>query len=134
MVSNNNQSEEAPSGKKIDPYNQIRDDLEKQRSALLDEAGIMIGGSVSSRGEAFPDVSDQATAETNHNFTLRLREREQRLLKKVEEAIKRLSDGSYGICESCEEEIGLKRLIARPVTTLCIACKTEQEEKEKIGK
>jgi len=115
-------------------FSQILLALEKQRKSLLDEAGAMIGGGVSSRGEAFPDVTDQATAEANHNFTLRLREREQRLLKKINEAIKRLAEGSYGICESCEEEIGLKRLIARPVTTYCIDCKTAQEEKEKIGR
>ena len=134
MANDNDRTKEGPSGKQPDPFNQIRAALEKQKKALLDEAEALIGGSVNSRGESFPDVADQATAEANHTFTLRLREREQKLLKKVEEAIKRLSDGSYGICESCEEEIGLKRLTARPVTTLCIDCKTEQEEKEKVGK
>jgi len=62
---------------------------------------------------------------------LRLRGREQKLLKKIDEAIVRIDEGSYGICESCGGQISLKRLEARPVTTLCIECKTEQEENEK---
>ena len=65
------------------------------------------------------------------SFELRIRDRERKLLSKIDEAIARIDDGSYGICEDCDEEIGLKRLEARPVTTLCIDCKTIQETKEK---
>jgi DnaK suppressor protein len=80
----------------------------------------------------FPDLGDQASAETDRNFMLRLKGREQRLLNKIEEAIERIDEGKYGICESCGEPIRTPRLEARPVTTLCIECKTEQEEEEKL--
>lgn len=82
--------------------------------------------------EAFPDVSDQASAEVDQNFTMRIKEREQKLLKKIDEALDRLKNNTYGICERCEEEIPYQRLKARPVTTLCIDCKTLQEQEEKI--
>jgi DnaK suppressor protein len=63
---------------------------------------------------------------------LRLKEREQKLLKKIDETLDRMTSGTFGICESCGGEIGIKRLKARPVTTLCIECKTKQEEDEKV--
>jgi DnaK suppressor protein len=63
---------------------------------------------------------------------LRLKEREQKLLKKIDEALDRIAQGTFGVCESCGGEIGFKRLKARPVTTLCIDCKTRQEEDEKV--
>ncbi len=81
--------------------------------------------------EAFPDVSDQASAEVDQNFSMRIREREQRLLKKIDEALDRMQTDTYGICERCGGEIPYKRLKARPVTTLCIECKTLQEQEEK---
>ena len=111
-------------------YGAIRRDLEKQRQAILDEAGE---GLTKRQGpEAFPDVSDQASAEVDQNFSMRIKEREQKLLKKIDEALDRLNKNVYGICERCEEEIPYQRLKARPVTTLCIACKTLQEQEEKI--
>lgn len=82
--------------------------------------------------EAFPDQSDQATAEVDQNFSLRLKEREQKLLKKIDEALNRMETKTYGICERCGQEIPYKRLKARPVTTLCIECKTLQEQEERI--
>ena len=82
--------------------------------------------------EAFPDQSDQATAEVDQNFSLRLKEREQKLLKKIDEALDRMETNTYGICERCGQEIPYKRLKARPVTTLCIDCKTLQEQEERI--
>ena len=81
----------------------------------------------------FPDMGDQATAETDRNFILRLRDRERMLLKKIEETIQRLDNPEYGMCEECGNEIGIKRLEARPVTTYCIDCKTRQEEEERIA-
>jgi DnaK suppressor protein len=92
----------------------------------------LLGGGLNPGNEALPDLGDQATAEIDKNFTLRLREREQKLLKKIDEAIDRISEGSFGICEECDGKISLKRLKARPVTTLCIECKTIQEQEEKI--
>lgn len=80
----------------------------------------------------FPDLSDQATAETERNFMLRLRGRERRLLKKIDDAIERIDKGTFGICEKCGMEIDIRRLEARPVTTFCIECKTQQEEEERL--
>ena len=111
-------------------YGAIRRDLEKQRQAILDETGE--GLTKRERPEAFPDVSDQASAEVDQNFSMRIKEREQKLLKKIDEALERMNKNTYGICERCEEEIPYQRLKARPVTTLCIACKTLQEQEEKI--
>jgi DnaK suppressor protein len=104
--------------------------IRRERQAILDETGE---GLTKREGpEAFPDVSDQASAEVDQNFSMRIKEREQKLLKKIDEALDRLSKNIYGICERCEEEIPYQRLKARPVTTLCIACKTLQEQEEKI--
>jgi len=111
-------------------YGAIFRDLQKQRVAILEEAGGALTNR--ERQEAFPDVSDQASAEVDQNFTMRIKEREQKLLKKIDEALDRLKRNIYGICERCEEEIPYQRLKARPVTTLCIACKTLQEQEEKI--
>lgn len=115
-----------PAGK----YDDIRRDLDKQRAALLEEAGVTI--LQRPELESFPDLSDQATAEVDQNFTLRLKEREQKLLKKIDDALDRMATHTYGICLRCGEEIPYKRLKARPVTTLCIDCKTQQEREEKI--
>jgi len=110
-------------------YASIRRDLERQRKAMLDEA---VEGLANPNGqEAFPDVSDQASAEAEQNFLMRIREREQRLIKKIDEALARMDQDTYGICERCEEEIPYPRLKARPVTTLCINCKTLEEQEEK---
>jgi DnaK suppressor protein len=111
-------------------YAVIWRELQKQRAAILEEAGE--GLPKRDGQEAFPDVSDQASAEVDQNFTMRIKEREQKLLKKIDEALARLKKNIYGICERCEEEIPYQRLKARPVTTLCIACKTLQEQEEKI--
>jgi DnaK suppressor protein len=110
----------------------IKKKLEKQREELLSEAEHTLNNKISKEKESFPDPTDQAVAELDNNFLLRLRGREQKLLKKIEEAISRIDSGTYGICESCGEKINIKRLEARPVTTLCIECKTRQEEEEKI--
>jgi len=118
--------------KETKKYDEIRKDLERQKTALLAEAGEIITSGISPGTENFPDLGDQATAETDQNFILRLKEREQKLLKKIDEALERIGNGTFGICESCGQEIGFKRLKARPVTTLCIDCKTQQEAEEKI--
>ncbi|MFY9268282.1 MAG: RNA polymerase-binding protein DksA [Candidatus Manganitrophaceae bacterium] len=124
--------EKPPAEKETSPYEEIKKDLEKQREALLAEVGQVLGSSLQQPSEALTDLGDQASAEAEQNFNLRLREREQRLLKKIDEAIDRINDGTFGICESCGNPISAKRLKARPVTTLCIDCKTKQEEEEKM--
>lgn len=113
-------------------FDDIHTDLQRQRALLLEEAGEAIGGGLSPSPENLPDTSDQASAEAEQFFILRLREREQKLLKKIDEALDRIVNGTFGICERCGGEIGYKRLKARPVTTLCIDCKTKQEEEEKM--
>jgi len=109
----------------------IKKKLIKQRQELLSEAEQTLNNKISTEKESFPDPTDQAVAELDNNFLLKLRGREQRLLKKIDEAISRIDGGNYGICESCGGQINIKRLEARPVTTLCIECKTVQEEEEK---
>lgn len=79
----------------------------------------------------FPDPTDRASMEFHRNSELRMRDRERKLIFKIQEALQRLNDGEYGICEECGEEIGIERLKARPVTTLCIACKSNQEIAER---
>lgn len=82
--------------------------------------------------EIFADPADRATAESDRAFTLRIRDRERRLIRKIQAALQRIEDGSYGLCEECGEEIGVPRLKARPVTRLCINCKSKQEEDEHL--
>lgn len=84
--------------------------------------------------ENFPDPTDRASMESNRNSVLRIRDRERKLIFKIQEALQRLDNGEYGICESCGEEIGIERLKARPVTTLCIDCKSTQEIEERRAK
>ncbi len=111
---------------------QIKQDLIAQRESLLKEAEDTLSALPTELN--FPDMGDQATAETDRNFMLRLRDRERMLLKKIEETIERIdSHEDYGTCEECGNEIGIKRLKARPVTTYCIDCKTRQEEDERIA-
>ena len=112
-------------------YREIVSALQQQRSELL----RLVTGKPLSEGieiTACPDLNDQATAEMDQHFTLSLKERERNLLKQIDDALARLAADKYGICEECGEEIPLRRLQARPMTTLCIVCKTLQEEDEKI--
>jgi DnaK suppressor protein len=109
---------------------EIKKSLLSQKNALLREAEEALNNLPGDLN--FPDMGDQATAETDRNFMLRLRDRERMLLKKIEETIERIDNAEYGICASCGNEIGIKRLEARPVTDLCIECKVRQEEDEKI--
>jgi DnaK suppressor protein len=104
--------------------------LLKQRvQELLTEAGKTVEGM--DEDENFPDPTDRASLESNRNFILRIRDRERKLIAKIEEALTRLDDGTYGVCEKCREKIGTERLKARPVTTLCIDCKSDQEVEER---
>ena len=99
--------------------------------SLLDEANKTVSG-MTDYGETFPDPTDRATLESERNFTLRIRDRERKLISKIKEALDRLDNGTFGICEECGGDISDARLKARPVTTLCINCKKEQENEEKL--
>ena len=79
----------------------------------------------------FPDPNDRATQESEFSMELRARDRERKLIKKIDESIGKIDDGEYGYCESCGVEIGIRRLEARPTATLCIDCKTLDEIREK---
>ena len=79
----------------------------------------------------FPDPNDRATQESEFSMELRARDRERKLIKKIEESVRNLDNDDYGYCEACGVEIGVKRLEARPTATLCIDCKILDEIKEK---
>jgi len=107
-----------------------REELQRQMDELLAGAGRTVSDMTAVVDENFPDPTDRAVLESNRNFTLRLRDRERKLLGKIKEAMKRIDNGTFGICEECGGPIEEKRLLARPVTTLCIDCKTAAEEEE----
>lgn len=79
----------------------------------------------------FPDPNDRATQESEFSLELRTRDRERKLIKKIDEAMTRLDNHEYGFCDACGVEIGVRRLEARPTATLCIDCKTLDEIREK---
>ena len=105
--------------------------LTQKINELLSEAGKTVTEMTNGK-ENYPDPNDRASLESDRNFELRIRDRERKLIMKMQEAIKRIDDGIFGICEVCGGQISEKRLIARPVTTLCIDCKTKQEKQEKL--
>lgn len=105
--------------------------LTQKINELLSEAGKTVTEMTNGK-ENYPDPNDRASLESDRNFELRIRDRERKLIMKMQEAIKRIDDGVFGICEVCGGQISEKRLIARPVTTLCIDCKTKQEKQEKL--
>ena len=113
-------------------------DLERCRTILLEQRERVLGhvdrvlsGELDVDPDDFPDEMDAALAESSLSFTGQIRERELRLLNKIEKSLKKIEQGSYGQCQGCGEEIGMRRLRARPVTSLCIDCKHEQEQLER---
>ncbi|MDR1164988.1 MAG: RNA polymerase-binding protein DksA [Deltaproteobacteria bacterium] len=112
--------------------------LDKYRNLLLEQKQEIMNNAANTvndmlaPAENFPDPTDRASLETDRSFNLRLRERERHLLNKIDGALERVNNGSFGICESCGEEISQARLEARPVSTLCIRCKNAQEDMEKL--
>ncbi len=108
----------------------FRSILQAKLDELLGEADRTLEDMTGS-DEHFPDPTDRATVESDRGFELRIRDRERKLIRKIKKALERIEDGSFGICEECGEEIGIKRLEARPVATLCIECKSRQEKEEK---
>jgi DnaK suppressor protein len=105
--------------------------LEKRLNGLIDEATKTVSGMTDHR-DNYADPTDRATLESERNFTLRIRDRERKLIVKIKEALSRIETGTFGICEECGEDISEQRLNARPVTTLCINCKKSQESEEKL--
>ncbi len=105
--------------------------LEESKKQLLMSAKKTLTEESSFDTDDLPDEIDLASSEYSQSMIFRLRDREKFLLAKIDKALQRIENGTFGICEKCEEEISAKRLEARPVTTLCIRCKEEQEQKEK---
>ena len=105
--------------------------LLEQREQLLGNARKALSGDIHLDPDDFPDEIDTASSEIGLSFIGRLRERERGLLNKINAALDKIEQGVYGECENCGEEIGLKRLEARPVAELCIDCKAEQEKLER---
>ncbi len=101
-----------------------RDEIVKKAKQTLEEDMALDANDL-------PDEMDLASSEYLQSFTFRLRGREKVFLDKIEKALRKIEDGSFGTCEECEEEIQVKRLEARPETTLCIRCKEDQERHEK---
>jgi len=101
------------------------------KSALLKEAGVTHTTTLSQEITRQGDFGDLANIETDQNFMLRIKDRERKLIKKINSCLQKINDKTYGLCEECGEEISSKRLDARPVAGLCISCKTEQEKHER---
>lgn len=104
--------------------------LSDQLEELLSQADDTVNDMTEPK-ENFPDPTDRASHESNRSFELRIRDREHKLIKKIKQAMERIDNGTYGICDTCGEDIAIERLKARPVTTQCIECKTRAEKMEK---
>ena len=105
--------------------------LESKRDALLNNAkNLKADGMILDQND-LPDEMDLASSEGMQSFEFRLRGREKTFLDKIDNALRKIESGEFGVCESCEEPISVKRLEARPETTLCIRCKEEQEREER---
>ncbi len=105
----------------LDWKRQLMEDADKTVSVMTEEKAI------------FADPTDRASLETDRNFELRTRDRERKLISKIDRTMEIIEADDYGYCEECGVEIGLRRLEARPVTDLCITCKTKAERQERVS-
>lgn len=108
----------------------FREILVKWQQSLVDEVNRTVDH-MQEDASNFSDPADRATQEEEFTLELRARDRERKLIRKIEKTIKRLDDDDYGYCDACGIEIGLQRLEVRPTAELCIDCKATQEIKEK---
>jgi DnaK suppressor protein len=111
----------------------ITEQLKAWKEELILEATRTVDGMTTEKAQ-FADPTDRASMETDRNFLLRIRDRERKLITKIDQALERVEDGTFGLCSECGEDIEFKRLEARPVATLCVECKTMQEEEENVQK
>lgn len=111
-------------------FRQILDSWKKE---LMHEVDHTLSEMKEASVSILADPNDRATQEETFNLELRTRDRERKLIRKIEEAIQQIEDKDYGYCESCGVEIGIRRLEARPTAVLCIDCKTLDEIREKTG-
>ena len=115
------------SSKQLAHFRKILETLKKELSEDIDRTVH----TMQDEATVFADPNDRASQETDMAIELRNRDRERKLIKKIDETLGRIESGDYGFCEKCGVEIGIKRLEARPTATLCIDCKTLDELKEK---
>ena len=133
-----------PSDVKFAPYVPAKDEeymseaqLEHFKAILLDWKSQLIGEAdrtmtyIQDESSAMPDINDRATQEEEFALTLRTRDRERKLIRKIDKSMAEIEADDYGFCETCGVEIGLRRLEARPTATQCIDCKTLSEMKER---
>jgi len=113
-------------------------EVERYRSVLASQLASLVGNGAQAvhemsgeGGEEIPDPNDRATVEEERNWSIRLRDRDRKLIGKIEGALARLESGTFGTCTTCGRPISAARLRARPVTDLCIDCKTEAERGER---
>ncbi len=105
--------------------------LTEKRDEIVRRAQQTLEQDMTLDSDDLPDEMDLASSEYLQAFTFRLRGREKNLLDKIQRALERIDNGTFGICEECDEPISVKRLQARPEATLCIRCKEEQERVER---
>lgn len=108
----------------------FRDLLHTQLVGLRGEGAGAAAITTGERTE-FPDPTDRAALESDRSCDLRIRDRERKLIWTIHEALDRVQDGTFGVCVECEDRIGVERLRARPMTTLCIGCQSEQEAEQR---
>lgn len=118
-------------GLKKKDLKRFKDILQQRKKEILRNAQRTLSEDMTLEADDLPDEMDLASTEYLHSFTFRLRGREKSFLEKIDKALLRIEDGSFGICETCDEPISIKRLEARLETTLCIRCKEDQERQEK---
>lgn len=111
---------------------EFRSQLTEEKRSLIEKAAHTIENEIDLSKDDMADDIDLASALADQNLSLRLRGRERTLMKKIDLALERIDNEEFGECVVCGDDIALKRLRARPVTTMCINCKQEQERREKM--
>jgi DnaK suppressor protein len=118
-------------GLKKKDLKRFREILVERKEEILKNAKKTLDEDMMLDPDDMPDEMDLASSEYLQSFTFRLRGREKTFLRKIDHALAKIDEGTFGVCEECDEPISIKRLEARPETTLCIRCKEDQERIEK---
>jgi DnaK suppressor protein len=106
--------------------------LKEEKAKILNQLDKTKKNDLTLQTEDLPDEVDLASSELNQSMSLRIRDRERELVLRIEEALSKIEDGTFGLCEMCEEPIDIKRLEAQPVAEMCIRCKEQEEIQRKI--